>query len=253
MKNDCFTTEEEIAIFRKINECPLTFKRLFRLKLRSDWLNKREKQEVCPICLKLSSLCYQEKIKLLQEIVTKNLSLVWSMIKKKRFPPSIDYSEIFNAGVLGLIKSVETFKVELGYKFSTYAFRGINFHINTALRSSNLQVVVSAKRRRLVQLFRFTKYLFDKEGSLDILDFSTSAEEHFSQKELRKIIRKVLKKIPNARDREIIRARFGIGGPKLTLQAIGAQLGLTRQGVQQIEVRVLCWLREQESIQQLAG
>lgn len=65
-----------------------------------------------------------------------NVRLVLSIIK--RFPQSkIPVEDMFQAGVIGLIKSVDNFDVSVGVRFSTYAVPMIIGEIKRIMRTSN--------------------------------------------------------------------------------------------------------------------
>ena len=65
-----------------------------------------------------------------------NIRLVLSIIK--RFPQSkIPVEDMFQAGMIGLIKSVENFDVSVGVRFSTYAVPMIIGEIKRVMRTSN--------------------------------------------------------------------------------------------------------------------
>lgn len=66
-------------------------------------------------------------------IVENNLKLVWLVINKLNFSaPSRD--DQFQEGCIGLMKAVEGFDPSLGYSFSTYATKTIEFYIRQAAR-----------------------------------------------------------------------------------------------------------------------
>ncbi len=55
-----------------------------------------------------------------EKFILCNLRLVLSIIK--RFPSSkVSVDDLFQAGIIGLIKSVDNFDVSVGVRFSTYA------------------------------------------------------------------------------------------------------------------------------------
>jgi RNA polymerase sigma factor (sigma-70 family) len=69
-----------------------------------------------------------------------------------------------------------------------------------------------------------------------LVDSTSSPVEQFIRLELVATIRRAIEKL-HSRDARIIRLRYGIDGPELTLEAIGNQLGLTRERVRQIQNR----------------
>jgi len=73
------------------------------------------------------------------------------------------------------------------------------------------------------------------------------------QREIRQELHKLVARLPE-RLRRVIVARFGLEGeaPR-TLQAIGGQLGLTRERVRQLQCEALVWLRQPAHSQELRG
>ena len=74
----------------------------------------------------------KEKIKIKQEIVTANLKLVVS-IAKKYVKPSYSILDVIQDGNIGLMKAIDKYDLNRGYKFSTYATWWIKQSITRAL------------------------------------------------------------------------------------------------------------------------
>ncbi len=77
-----------------------------------------------------------------EELILHNIKLVIYRVESRfsKFP--FDKEEMFSAGVIGLIKSIDTFDIEKGYEFSTYAVRCIDNEILmfTKKESKHLEV-----------------------------------------------------------------------------------------------------------------
>jgi len=85
----------------------------------------------------------------------------------------------------------------------------------------------------------------DEDGSLlDVLinTDALSADRHLVDESLRAEITRALG-ILNERERNIVKAFFGIDGPEMTLDEIGSKFGLTRERVRQIKEKALGRLR----------
>ena len=106
------------------------------------------KVDICGIdTSKIAKLTHKESERLLlkiregdreaKEVFTlANVRLVLSIIR--RFPQSkISSEDMFQAGMIGLIKSVENFDLNVGVRFSTYAVPMIIGEIKRVMRASN--------------------------------------------------------------------------------------------------------------------
>ncbi|MBQ2723868.1 MAG: sigma-70 family RNA polymerase sigma factor [Clostridia bacterium] len=109
---------------------------------------KVEKVVICGVdTSKLPKLSYQESNQLLKKaqagdsdardyFITCNLRLVLSLVKRYQ-NRSVDTEDLFQAGCIGLIKSVDNFNLNLNVKFSTYAVPMIVGEIRRIIRESN--------------------------------------------------------------------------------------------------------------------
>ena len=81
------------------------------------------------------------EIEIKEELVKCNLKLVLSILKKYH-NKSDNLDDLFQIGVIGLIKAIENFNIEFGVKFSTYAVFMIEGEIKRYIRD-NSQVRIS--------------------------------------------------------------------------------------------------------------
>jgi RNA polymerase primary sigma factor len=93
------------------------------------------------------------------------------------------------------------------------------------------------------------------EGETSFLDLLhsealPSGEEAYLRRTLTKEIQDLLSGLP-ARDRQILRLRYGLDGDPKTLEEIGEMLGLTRERVRQIERRAMDRLRVKARVRAL--
>ena len=55
------------------------------------------------------------------------------------------------------------------------------------------------------------------------------------------------------RESKIIKMRYGIDGPKFTLEQVGEEFGVTRERIRQVEQKVLQKLKEHPELQKMLG
>lgn len=72
-----------------------------------------------------------------EELINGNLKLVLSIIKKY-IGKCDNLDDLFQIGVIGLIKAIDNFNIDLGLKLSTYAIPMISGEIRRYLRDNNL-------------------------------------------------------------------------------------------------------------------
>ena len=159
-----------------------------------------------------------------------NLRLVVS-IAKRHVSPDQNFFELVSDGNLSLLRAVEKFDFARGNKFSTYASWAIMKHFARTIPGEYRQR--DRFRTSHEELFDMTQ---EYRGNPTI-------EESLQQDRLAKI-QLVLKRLDD-RERQIIVGRFGLDHSRepRTLKEVGAELGVTKERIRQIEARALNKLR----------
>ncbi len=174
---------------------------------------------------------YEEAVATKNQIIRANLRLVVS-ISKRHVGQVENFFELVSDGNISLMRAVEKFDYARGFKFSTYASWAImkNFArtIPDELRYHD--------RFRSSQEEMFTS---TQDGRSDQLELESSQ----SQREWQ--VEKILGRL-DEREQKIIISRFGLqrGQEPLTLKEVGAELGVTKERIRQIEARALSKLRK---------
>lgn len=163
-------------------------------------------------------------------IIEANLRLVIPMAQK--FWPQmsyLDFQEVIDAGNNGLFAAVDNFDVSRGNRFSTYGTWSV---------FRRLQRFRFDEMRRRSRELQDEDFPFDQLVLEDIQDSRNSSDEELRQVDITREVNRLMSQA-NAREADILRLRFGIGGPPHTLQEVGERLGITREWVRQIEAKAL--------------
>jgi RNA polymerase primary sigma factor/RNA polymerase sigma factor len=223
------TREQELHLFRKMNY----------LKYRADRLRQqldlgRPKNSL----MSRIERFYDEAVAIKNQIIRANLRLVVS-IAKRHVLPTMNFFELVSDGNMSLIRAVDRFDYSRGNKFSTYASWAIMKNFARTLPNEHRH----QDRYRTSQPEFFT-------SSEDLRSDEREQETAQTQREAQ--VRRILARL-DRREQEIIIRRFGLvrGEEPLTLKQVGAQLGVSKERIRQIECRALNHLRkvaEEENI-----
>ena len=173
-------------------------------------------------------------------LIERNLRLV-AHIVKKYYTQNADQEDLISIGTIGLIKGISSFKPEKGARLATYAAKCIENEILMYFRS---------QKKTQGEISLSDTIDTDKEGnSLELLDvvgvddtMLDDIHDRDSALRLRQLVRDCL----TARESEIIRLRYGLGGTvPLTQREIAASFGISRSYVSRIEKRALEKLRRE--------
>ena len=173
------------------------------------------------------------------KLIEHNLRLVVFLAKKYE-NTGIDLEDLVSIGTIGLIKGVNTYKLDKNIKLATYASRCIDNEILMFLRKN--------KKRRGEISFK-DSLSYDSEGNElhleDILgtddDIVTKGiEKEYEKKTLYKEINKLAE-----RDRKIMILRYGLyGREEMTQKDVASLLGISQSYISRIEKKVIKRLKQ---------
>ena len=216
--------EEERLMFLRFNFAKLRLSQ-FQRKVKRDGLTKDLAELIVEWHRRFEH--YREYL------VRTNLALVLAMAKRTRLG-DVDFAEIVSEGNMALIRAVDKFNVDRGFKLSTYACRAIlKAFSRTALKHS---------RRRM----RFpVEFEPDMEQS-DWIDKKRDIVEEDCVDELKQIVDRNLADLSDT-EQTVIRRRFNWQQQEenpLTLEEVGRIIGVTKERVRQIQNKALAKIRK---------
>ena len=108
---------------------------------------------------------YQEQhdLNAKEELINGNLKLVLSVLKK--YSSRCDnLDDLFQVGVIGLIKAIENFDLSYNLKLSTYACPMISGEMRRFLRDNNMLRVSRSLKDLAYKVMQMKEYLTNKNG-----------------------------------------------------------------------------------------
>ncbi len=169
-----------------------------------------------------------------EKLILHNLRLV-AHIVKKYYTAGENQEDLISIGTIGLIKAIDSFSIENGTRFATYAGKCLQNEILMYFRSQKkLQNEVSMNETIDV----------DKDGNpltyIDIISSDdTIADDLFIKMSSRRA-RRIIETRLEERERDIINMRYGLCGEKtLTQREVAKKLGISRSYVSRIEKTAL--------------
>jgi RNA polymerase primary sigma factor len=158
-------------------------------------------------------------------LVTANLRLVVSLAKKF-VDPFWSFDELVGEGNVALMRAVEKFNFALGNRFSTYATYAIQRHFFR----------LSHRGRQFRKRFTSDDAALKSQAARETATETLSAERIALLKELFAGFLVELE----PRERKVVVARFGFDGkPPRTFRELGAQMGVCKERIRQIQGRAM--------------
>ena len=163
-------------------------------------------------------------------LINCNMRLVVS-IAKKHAAQTDNFFELLSDGNMSLIRAVEKFDFSRGNKFSTYA--------SWAIMKNFARSIPEEKHRR-------ERYVTGHEELFEAAPDNRSDEQEMvsSAEQAAHRVNRLLEYL-DPRERQIIRMRAGLDNNSegMTLEEIGQELGITKERVRQLNVRIMNKLR----------
>lgn len=167
-------------------------------------------------------------------LIKHNLRLVAYIAKKYTNYP--DQDELISVGSMGLIKAINTFKMNKGTQLATYASRCIENEILMTMR-------IHKRQNNTISLNE--PIGTDKDGNeRQLVDTIANDEDSLYEKIDKEItinaLNKLIDKYLDTRERQIIKYRFGLIEFKyFTQQQVAEKLGISRSYVSRIEKKAI--------------
>lgn len=173
-----------------------------------------------------------------EPLITHNLRLV-VYIAKKFESPGAGVEDLISIGTIGLIKAVNTFRVEKNIKLATYASRCIENEILMYLRkSSQLRNEISIDDPLNVDWDGNELLLSDLLGS-----DPDAVNRGVEQEAERELLLSAVSRLPE-REKTIMQLRFGLDSKKEhTQKEVADELGISQSYISRLEKRIITRLR----------
>lgn len=168
------------------------------------------------------------------KLIEHNLRLVVFLAKRYE-NTKVDLEDLVSIGTIGLIKGVNTYKLDKNIKLATYASRCIDNEILMYLRKT--------KKKRTEISFE-DSLSFDADGNELHLEDVLGTEADIVTKRLedeldKSILYQEVNKL-KGRDKEIIEYRYGLNGKKeLTQKEVASLMGISQSYISRIEKKVI--------------
>ena len=168
------------------------------------------------------------------KLIEHNLRLVVFIAKK--YESSLDSLEdLVSIGTIGLIKGINTYKIDKNIRLATYASRCISNEILMYLRKN---------KKRVADVSLDESLTYDSEGNeLHLEDIIGTDDDLVTSNYEKKIDIELMKKVIedlNSRDKQIIIMRYGLNNTnEYTQKEVAQMLGISQSYISRIEKKVL--------------
>lgn len=165
-------------------------------------------------------------------LIERNLRLVAHVIKK--FNTNLDKEDLISIGTIGLIKAINTFRIDCGTRLATYAARCIENEILMHFRSLKNRQEVSLQEPLGV----------DQEGNEisfeDILYYEDSIIQQVENSVLTERIKEIINRKLREQEKRVIIMRYGLEGERrYTQREVASRMGISRSYVSRIEKKAI--------------
>lgn len=185
----------------------------------------------------LTALCAGDK-SAERTLIEHNLRLV-VYIARRFENTGVGLEDLISIGTIGLIKGINTYRPDKGVRLATYASKCAENEILMYFRST---------RKNASEMLLSDVLDTDGDGNslslIDILSEDDDMDEHLQADEVSRALRRCIDNVLDAREAEIIRLRYAIGGGEaLTQRETAQRCGISRSYVSRIEKKAIEKLR----------
>lgn len=173
-------------------------------------------------------------------LIEHNLRLV-VYIAKKFENAGVNVEDLISIGTIGLIKAVNTFKIDKQIKLATYASRCIENEILMYLRrNTRLKSEVSLDEPLNVDWDGNELLLSDILGTENDI-----VSQHIEEEVNRNLLYSAMSKL-QPREKELMEMRFGLkSGKEMTQKEVADRLGISQSYISRLEKRIITRLQRE--------
>ncbi len=166
-----------------------------------------------------------------EKLILHNLRLV-AHIVKKYYVSYKEQDDLISIGTIGLIKAIDSYNVESGTRFATYAGKCLQNEILMHFRSRK-KLALETSINESVDV--------DKDGNpltyMDIISCDDNIVDEIDKALKLSLVKKAIDRVLTEKERTIILLRYGIGGDGRTYaqREVAEKLGISRSYVSRLE------------------
>lgn len=175
-----------------------------------------------------------------QLLIERNLRLV-VFIARRFENTGVNLEDLISIGTIGLIKAVDTYRLDRNIKLATYASRCVENEILMHIRKiSNQKTEVSLDE----------PINMDYDGNELLLSDILGTDEDMILRPMEDavdllLLRQAVRELP-PRELEIVQMRFGLNGYKeLTQKEVAQKMGISQSYISRLEKRIMLKLRKE--------
>ncbi|MBR7123120.1 MAG: RNA polymerase sporulation sigma factor SigE [Oscillospiraceae bacterium] len=175
-----------------------------------------------------------------QLLIERNLRLV-VFIARRFENTGVNLEDLISIGTIGLIKAVDTYRLDRNIKLATYASRCVENEILMHIRKiSNQKTEVSLDE----------PINMDYDGNELLLSDILGTDEDMIQRPLEdavdlRVLKQAVEELPE-RERQIVLMRFGLDGhQELTQKEVAEKMGISQSYISRLEKRIMSRLRKE--------
>lgn len=175
-----------------------------------------------------------------QLLIERNLRLV-VFISRRFENTGVNLEDLISIGTIGLIKAINTYRLDRNIKLATYASRCIENEILMYIRK------ISSQR---AEVSLDEPINMDYDGNELLLSDILGTDEDMILRPLEDdvdlcVLRQAVKELPD-REREIVVMRFGLyGHAELTQKEVAQLMGISQSYISRLEKRIMMKLRKE--------
>lgn len=204
----------------------------------------------------------------IDELLKNNEGIIKKIANKYiRVNSRLEFDDLFNSGVIGLINAAKNYDFNNGKKaqFITYAVNHINRQIYFCVNGHSSKEI---KNNKFYNTTKSLNTLVGEDEDMELLDTVQADDNSFEDieykiylKQLREELEEVMRDKLTLRERDILKFRYGWDTKILTLQELSSIYGITSERVRQIERKSLrnirhstwCRVKGKEHARELIG